>query len=392
LAAAHIQYRDGDRVDWLQIAAVVAFNAVGIFSFGVEPVLASELQRQLGLPPDRVGILLAVEFGGSMLATIPALLWSRRVPARTVALTTAGAFIVANAVCIHYQSYPSLLLSRALAGLAAGTLVILTLTVAARTAQPARTYGLWVIGQTLLAALGLLFFPQLSARFGIGTLYGLMAGGMLAVLPLAQAFDAVTAPVTKRPGSRGLTQLPAGRIRSSVAILLVLFLFYMAAAGLWAFAGERGRELSLSPTVVGPCLATAYLLSIGGAGMASRIGAMDRSRLLLTVIGHVALAMAAVLFAVKGGLTVFIAFAVVLQLAWAFTAPLLLAAAAAIEPAGWLMAPANFILSAGLSAGPLLAGPLIERPDGAREVAWVSMALLTSSLAALRIFGKSRFS
>ena len=107
--------------------------------------------------------------------------------------------------------------------------------------------------------------------------------------------------------------------------------------------------------------------------------------------GQVGLVVAIVLFAVEAGLVGFAAFAITLQLTWAFTAPLLLAMAGEIEPAGSMIAPATLIIGAGLTAGPLVAGPLLETKHGARTVALVSVALLALSLALLAVRSRARW-
>ncbi|MFL6605822.1 MAG: MFS transporter [Steroidobacteraceae bacterium] len=371
-----------NRPQLLTVVAVVVLNAVGIFSFGIEPVMASQLHQRLGLPSPAVALLLAAELSGSMLAAIPAAMWSRRAPARVVALLAATLFIIANAVSAYYQTYQLLLFARGLAGLAGGTLAVLTLMIAAQAPQPARIYALWVLAQTLLAVPGLMLFTSLSARFGLGTLYAVMAAAMVATLPLAWVLDPIRPVVADGTRAVRATRASARRIGDAAAPLLILFMIYALANGLWAFAAERGNQLHLSADGVDASLSAAYLISLGGAGLASWIGAPHRCRK-LALIGHIALSLAALLFALDGGFAVFATFTIVLQLAWAFTAPLLLAIAARLEPAGWAMAPANFLLTAGLAVGPMVTGFLIDAQHGPRTIALLSAAVLACSLALL---------
>ena len=344
--------------------------------------MASQLHQRLELSSRAVALLLAVELGGSMLASWPALVWSRQTPARAVAVSAAILFIIANVVSAYFQTYQLLLISRGLAGLAGGTLAILTLMIGAQAPQPTRMYGLWILGQTLLAAAGLMLFTSLSTRFGLGILYVAMAAGMVFTLPLAWALDPVRAPVAGDSRSVGLPRPSAAHVPNSAGILLVLFIFYLMANGLWAFAAERGSQLHLPSARVDACLSAASLISLGGASLASWIGTADGCWR-LALMGHLALCVAAMLFGLDRGLAVFVAFAIILQFTWAFTAPLLLAMAARLEPAGWAMAPANLLLSAGLAVGPIVTGFFFDTQHGPRTIAWVAAVVLTCNLALL---------
>ncbi len=366
----------------LTVFAVVVLNAVGISSFGVEPLMASQLHQRLDLSSRAVALLLAVELGGSMLASWPAVVWSRRTPARAVAVSAATLFIIANVLSACFQTYPLLLVSRGLAGLAGGTLAILTLMIGAQAPRPTRMYGWWILGQTVLAAAELVLFASLSTRFGLGILYVVMAAGMGVTLPLAWALDPVRPPVAGGPPSVGKPGRSAAHVPNSVGVLLVLFIFYVMANGLWAFAAERGSQLHLPSARVDVCLSAASLISLGGAGLAAWMGAAEGCWR-LALAGHFALCVAAVFFGVDMGLAGFVAFAVILQFTWAFTAPLLLAMAARLEPAGWAMAPANFLLSAGLAVGPIVTGLVFDRQNGPRTIAWVAAVVLTCNLAVL---------
>jgi MFS family permease len=365
--------------------AIVTFNAVSLFSVGIEPILAAALGSDLGLADHQVGNILSAEFAGAMLATFPALWWARRVLPRWVAVITGVLFFSANLASSRYPAYIPLLFLRGLAGLAEGTLLILTLTIAARAPQPAQLYGWWVIGQTVVAAAGLLLFPQLSGGFGLAAIYTAMAFGILLVLPLAWSFSDEHPAIADDPNGTADSQLR--RLRAGGVILTVLFLYYTVAGGIWAFAGNRGSQLNLAPRVVGGLLGLSYVISLAGAGLAAWLGIAPRYRH-FAVIGHIGLGLALALFAIAAGIGSFTLFAVVLQFAWAFTAPLLMALVAEIEPVGSMIASATFVTGAGLMLGPLMAGHLFEL-QGGPGVLSLCFAAVVSAGALLLGFHKS---
>lgn len=353
----------------MTVAAVVVLGAIASFSLGVEPAIAMQLGLQLRLPPHMTGLLLSAEVGASMLASLPGLLWSRRVAPRAVAVIAALAYVAANLFSSLYPAYVSLLAWRALAGLAGGTLLIVVLAGAARCANPERVYGAWVIGQTLPATAGLYGLQRLFATAGLQAAYLLMALAMILSLPLVRGL-----PRHPAPNSRDLATPRGHRLSQAAAALSVLFLFYASVGGIWAFAADRGAAAGIAAPRVATELAVASLAGIAGAALAVWIG-QSRWRTRLLIAGHGTLACALVLFAAGDNEWVFAASAIVLQIAWSFTAPFLLALAADTGAPGSMMSSANFILGAGLTAGPLLTGNMLELP-GAFSLAAAAAGLL----------------
>lgn len=360
--------------------AIVTFNAVSLFSVGIEPIVAAALGSDLALADHQVGSVLSAEFAGAMLATFPALWWARRVPPRWVAVIGGVLFLAANLASPRFPAYGPLLILRGLAGLSEGTLLILTLTIAATAPQPTQLYGWWVIGQTVVAAAGLLLLPRFAAGFGLAAIYTSMALGILLVLPLAWSFSPEHPAVVDDSDRTTGSQLR--RLRAAGVVLTVLLLYYMVAGGIWAFAGNRGTQLNLAPRVVGGTLGLSYVISLAGAGLAAWLGIAPRCRH-LAVIGHIGLGIALALFAVAGGIGSFTLFAVVLQFAWAFTAPLLMALVAEIEPVGSMIASATFVTGAGLMLGPLIAGHLFELHGGPGVLALCFAAVVSGSAVLL---------
>ena len=364
----------------LAVAAVVILGAVATFSLGVEPVVAARLGAQRGLPPHAVARILSVELGATMVAALPALLWNRRLAPRAVALGACLLFLMANLLSASMPAYGLLLVSRALSGLAGGTVLIVVLSAAARCAIPGRVYAAWVIGQTLASAVGLYMLPYLFTVFGLAGVYKLLAVATVIALPLTRGLAAddysvstCSVPVAPRASAAAATTLA------------VMFLFYVSVGGIWAFAADRGVEAGLDPARVATALAIASFVGIAGAALAAAIVRYGHSvRCLL--IGHATLACGLTLFATASGATGFACAAVLLQLAWSFAAPFLLARVATCGSPAPMMSAANVTLGAGLTAGPLLAATLLERPGHFVLAIGVALALLGMG-ALLLIFG-----
>jgi MFS family permease len=97
-------------------------------------------------------------------------------------------FIMANLLSATTVSYPLLLGLRFVSALAGGSLMILCLSAAATLPNPDRAYGLWVMGQLALGAVGLMVMPTLFAHFGIAACYMGLALLMALCAPLVRCF------------------------------------------------------------------------------------------------------------------------------------------------------------------------------------------------------------
>ncbi|MEZ1355308.1 MFS transporter, partial [Pseudomonas aeruginosa] len=214
------------------LAAIVVFAAITPTILMTAPAVAAQLAAQWQLSPARVGDLFSVELGAMSLATLPAFHWLKRVDWRHAALLAGLLFIAANLASALAGSYPLLLALRFCSALAGGSLMILCLSSAASTATPSRVYGLWVMGQLVVGAIGLALLPALFERFGLAACYLLLAGLMGLALPLSRAFPSGSPPAE----ARASTGAVHSRLRVGLGILAVLT-FYISLSGVWTFIG-----------------------------------------------------------------------------------------------------------------------------------------------------------
>ena len=173
---------------WQRLAAIVLFAAITPTILMTAPAVAAQLAAQWQLSPAQIGDLFSVELGAMSLATLPAFWWLRCVNWRVAALAAAVLFIAANLMSTLADTYTQLLVLRLVSALAGGSLMIICLASAATTANPSRVYGLWVVGQLVVGAVGLAVLPGLFERYGLQSCYLILAGLMALLLPLARGF------------------------------------------------------------------------------------------------------------------------------------------------------------------------------------------------------------
>lgn len=343
---------------WEMLAAVVLFAAITPTILMTAPAVAAQLASQWQLSPSHIGDLFSVELGAMSLATLPAFWWLKRVNWRLAALVAAVLFIVANLLSTGAETYTDLLLARFVSALAGGSLMIICLASAATTANPSRVYGLWVMGQLVVGAVGLAVLPGLFERYGLNACYLILAGLMTVLLPLVRGFPSGS----PAPEATNILSAPGSRWRAALGIGAILA-FYISLGGVWTFIGALATRAGISPQQSGEVLAIATVMGIAGAASVSLIGAR-LPRAVLLLMGYALMAAAVLLLLGQPALLRFALAALLFKFTWTFVLPLILACLADLDHSGKLMNASNLVIGGGLAIGPAIAGRLIEASGG----------------------------
>ncbi|MFL1416759.1 MFS transporter [Pseudomonas fildesensis] len=343
---------------WEMLAAIVLFAAITPTILMTAPAVAAQLASQWQLSPSHIGDLFSVELGAMSLATLPALWWLKRVNWRLAALVAGVLFIVANLLSTGAETYTDLLLARFVSALAGGSLMIICLASAATTANPSRVYGLWVMGQLVVGAVGLAVLPGLFERYGLNACYLILAGLMTVLLPLVRGFPSGS----PAPEATNILSAPGSRWRAALGIGAILA-FYISLGGVWTFIGALATSAGVSPQQSGEVLAIATVMGIAGAASVSLIGAR-LPRAVLLLMGYALMAAAVLLLLGQPALLRFALAALLFKFTWTFVLPLILACLADLDHSGKLMNASNLVIGGGLAIGPAIAGRLIEASGG----------------------------
>ncbi|HGO6123455.1 MFS transporter [Burkholderia cepacia] len=365
------------------LVALVVFAAITPLLLLVAPAVAGQLATQLGLSASQIGTYFFVELGAFSLATVPSYLWLGRIDARRVAAFAIALFGAGNLLtALWMPGFVALLALRAVTALGGGSLMVLCMTSAATSENSDRVYGLWVVGQLIAGALGLFVLPHVFAAFGLRALYVALAGLALLAAPLSRGFPsslgARTAPAQHARGAAART--PQGSIVLAIGAVLT---FYLAIGSVWTFASRAAAEAGLDPQSTGNVLAIASVMGIAGAALASCAGGRLARRAMLTA-GYALLAASLVALAVMRQAGGYSAAIFAFKFAWTFVLPFILATVAQIDTSGRLVATLNFVIGAGLAAGPLLAGLMLDAGGTMHALFTAATAVAIVSFAALR--------
>lgn len=352
------------------LAAIVLFAAITPTILMTAPAVAAQLATQWQLSPSQIGDLFSTELGAMSLATLPAFWWLKRVNWRTAAVLAGLLFIGANLLSIWAGDYSTLLALRFCSALAGGSLMIICLSSAASTANPSRVYGLWVMGQLVVGAIGLSVLPRLFEHYGLAACYLILAVLMTLFLPLARYF-----PQGSPTAQQSLDERPrAAKWKVALGILGILS-FYISLSGVWTFIGAISANAGISAEASGEVLAIATVMGIVGAGCASLIG--DRlPRVVLLLLGYGLMAGSVLLLLGQPTLARLALAALAFKFTWTFILPLILACLADLDRSGKLMNASNLVIGGGLAIGPAIAGRLIESSGGFQPLL-ISAALVT---------------
>ncbi|WP_175861576.1 MFS transporter [Burkholderia cepacia] len=365
------------------LVALVVFAAITPLLLLVAPAVAGQLATQLGLSASQIGTYFFVELGAFSLATVPSYLWLGRIDARRVAAFAIALFGAGNLLtALWMPGFVALLALRAVTALGGGSLMVLCMTSAATSENSDRVYGLWVVGQLIAGAIGLFVLPHVFAAFGLRALYVALAGLALLAAPLSRGFPsslgARTAPAQHARGAAART--PQGLIVLAIGAVLT---FYLAIGSVWTFASRAAAEAGLDPQSTGNVLAIASVMGIAGAALASCAGGRLARRAMLTA-GYALLAASLVALAVMRQAGGYSAAIFAFKFAWTFVLPFTLATVAQIDTSGRLVATLNFVIGAGLAAGPLLAGLMLDAGGTMHALFTAATAVAIVSFAALR--------
>lgn len=255
----------------LMLAASLA-STIGGLPFNTLPVLLGSLADSFHLPPEQVGLLGSICFGGYLLGTLGAPIWMNRLNWRW--LTGMGAVFTALcfALSAMVQALPLLYVSWACIGFFASTMTCLGMRVLSDLPNKERAFGVRQ-GVELSVTAAVLFAlpPLLIARFHYAG-----AAWALAALVLLLGLSAFWVP----PGVRGsvlsktdaMAEQPQRMPVAAWWALAVLWLFLVGNIGLWAFLERIGVHLSVSAADMGVVFAVLKLLGSVAAFFVASIG------------------------------------------------------------------------------------------------------------------------
>lgn len=365
-----------------EISVVVSIGIIAGVIPALQPILLGGLLEAGQLTAEQIGRAGMVEGLGMLLGSFLATLFLPPRFLRPLSLLALAFMFVANGSTAS-ASGNTVLLLRAMNGVASGVILWVLVGMLTRASDGARLFAIYVTAQAILAtalswAMSLLILPH----FGIAGGYWLIAG--LALLLLIPA--ALFLPRSYVPLAAGRIVLPTA---PGLAGLVAILCFLAGILALWVYFVPLAAGLGYDSKTAGLIVSSAIAVQIVG-GLCAIWAAGRWSGASITIMSALGCALAVCALMFFGTNTVLLILAAsLISFFWMFAPPSHLPFLLRLDPGGKSAAFISVAQIGGLSLGPLIASFAVtgSDPSGA---AWVALLLLL--MGAAIGFAVTRFS
>lgn len=343
----------------IQTFAVLFGGATALLITGLQPLVLGQLAEEGRLSASGIGLAATIEFLAIGIAAAVSGALLKPAHLRLIGLVAALIHAAATLATAAAVADLGVIVSRGVAGLAAGVLLWSAIGMIARTAQPERWAGSFLTGQTLaqLAVAAILPVTVVPVYGVDGALFA------MATISGVAAICALIGPNAYAPLSKTEVDAPsAGLTVRSLLGLLAVFSFMGAVTAVWVYLEPLGLQLGLPPATISVALAVVLGFQVVGGTTATLIG--SRLPFLAALTAAVVLGIGAFcVLGVSQTTPVFVAASAVFGFLWLFALPYQLLFLVEIDPTrhAILQLPAAQLL--GSAAGPLLASFLVSDGD-----------------------------
>jgi MFS family permease len=360
------------------LAISLIVGSIGTLVLGLQPVLLGALLAEKRVTFDGLALVATAEMLAIGIGSVAfALLLSANRMRLKAAMLLVGVAIV-HGLSADAMSLLALTGLRILAGLLEGGLIAVAVEAIARTANPGRSGGWFVVVQTLAqsisaALLALLVIPSWGSAGGFVAL-GVVSLGPLVLLPwLADDYGAL-------PGGSASVVGQTGRSRRAVA-LLAIFSLYLFIGAIWAFLEPLGAQSGIDSITVGMIVAISLLVQVAGALAATALMPHIGYRRVIGGAAVVAFVLA-IGFAGQVSAPLFWVLSLATGFLWLFVVPWQIDMTVDVDPSRRtaLLVPAAQLFGAAI--GPAAAAVFITADDF-RPAAWFAASAALASLGFL---------
>lgn len=355
-------------------------GSVALLMLGLQPIVLGEMLNVGRVSLEGVGLVAMAEIVTLGLGVLLGDWLGRLTRLRSLSALACACIIALDLLTPSAEGDGRMALVRAAAGLAEGLLLWVTTAAIVRSANPARSAGVFFVAQTAAQALlGLVLARWVIAAHGWQAAFWVLAGAGAVPLLLLAGLPARLAPLAQHAlGEQGRLRwsLPA------VQALAVVFLLMAALGAFWAYAEPLGLRAGLDAQAAQTVIAAALLAQIAGGtvgtAMVGRLGAVRVLVLSALALG----AVGAVVHVVAGLAGWFFPLCMAFAFVWLFMIPFHTALAFAADRSGRVASLLPVAQLLGSAAGPLVASLVVVGEDASRA-ALVSAACAAAALTVL---------
>ena len=371
----------------IRVIRLSILGSVGIMPILILPTMIGALIDYTGFSESEAGWIAAAGFTGSALGAIAVGLRIRHLDPQKLAvvgLLILGIFDAASALVSHLPVWIFVAL-RLVSGLGGAMIYAAVVASLASTKNPERGFGVFMVLQFGLSAVGLYGLPYVLPSIGVVGMYLILGAFAFAALTLRDS-------VVHREEAAVEAAIEIHTLMKPTALLIMfgIGLYETANFMQYTFSERIGIGFGLSNFEIGEALGIASLLGVPAALIVVWIG--DRFgqlrpllvAIIMSVIAHVLLLMP------TGAVSYYLA-VYTLGAAWAVGLAYFYAIEARLDPGGSIVVVGGFFTSCGSVAGPALAATLV-RPEefGGVIAAAMGIYVVAGILATVSVFVASR--
>jgi len=253
--------------DWKSLIIALYMVLVGYGVLVGIPVISTAWVTKLGFTEVEVGRVAGMDLGGLAAGSVFTAWIIQKVNRRILAFFGIIIAVAANALCIRYVDYETVLYLRFISGFGSGIYTSVAVAVFGMSIRPALAYNLMLFSFAFSQALEMQVLPQLSMNgiytaFIVCFLITIPFLGWLQSYPVSKNSDQTRAQPQKK--SKKLSLVPW-------VCLFAIFLTYINIGAYWTYIELAALDANTNADLVGSTLVWASFCSLLGCFIATLI-------------------------------------------------------------------------------------------------------------------------
>lgn len=342
------------------------------------PLILGALADEYGFSNPQIGWIGAAENAGMLLGSVSVSVLSRWASYRLLAAVGIAIALAGNGLTLDTTAFEAFCGIRFATGIGSGICYSAAIAALSLTARATRNFSIFVVVLVIANSLELWLIPDVVAAWHARGIYAVL--GLLFVPPaLLLGFIPKGAVAARAAAAEPLAAASASSLLPWLCLLGVV-LFCVAASAFYAYAERIGLAVGMTESGISSTLTLCNLFSLTGSMLAYALGrhwGQHRPQLaaIVVMIGVYAA------WAISLSVPDYISGVLIFFEVWSMASVYQLTTLTGIDPTGRYVALIPAAQGIGQSAGPFLAGTLLEQQLGFAQMLGVASLFAVGSLA-----------
>jgi len=322
------------------------------------PLILGALADEYGFSNPQIGWIGAAENAGMLLGSVSVSVLGRWASYRVLAAVGIAIALAGNGTTLGIASFASFCTIRLLTGIGSGICYSAAIAALSLTKQSARNFSIFVVVLVIANSLELWLIPDVVAAWHAKGIYAVLG---LLFLPPALLIGYI--PKALAQANEAGPPVATHETPLAWVCLLGVVLFCVAASAFYAYAERIGLSVGMTENSISNTLTLCNLFSLTGSMLAYALGrrwGQHRPQLaaILVMIGVYAA------WAISLSVPAYISGVLIFFEVWSMASVYQLSTLTGIDPSGRHVALIPAAQGIGQSAGPFLAGTLLDQQLG----------------------------